>query len=97
MRESSIEKHLRLRAEARGGLALKFTSPGRRHVSDRLVILPGGGVWFVELKAPGKSLRPGQARFRAALEKLGCNYKVIDSKAEVDDWLKGKELWRKIL
>lgn len=45
-----------------GGLAPKFTSPGFDGVPDRLILLPGGKVAFIELKAPGKTLRPLQVR-----------------------------------
>ena len=40
MLESTIEKHLVKRIEAIGGTAEKFTSPNRRSVPDRLVLLP---------------------------------------------------------
>ena len=33
-----------------GGIAYKFVSPAHRGVADRLVVLPGGVVWFVEVK-----------------------------------------------
>ena len=37
-RESTVEKRFRLAVEADGGLCLKFVSPGRRGVPDRLVL-----------------------------------------------------------
>ena len=46
MLESTIEHYLVRTVHKLGGEALKFTSPGRRHVNDRLVLLPGGKVWF---------------------------------------------------
>lgn len=50
MRESQIEERLGRMIRSRGGLYYKFVSPGSRGVPDRLVILPGGRVIFVELK-----------------------------------------------
>jgi len=41
-----------------GGMAVKFTSPGLDGVPDRIVLLPGRKIAFVELKAPGKSRGP---------------------------------------
>lgn len=58
LRESVIEKALVKEAKSRGGMAVKFVSPGFDGVPDRLVLLPGGKCAFVELKAPGKKLRP---------------------------------------
>lgn len=41
MRESKIEKYLVERAEAKGGIAYKFKSPGRRNVPDRMILTDG--------------------------------------------------------
>lgn len=51
MRESEIERKLGLGVRQLGGLYYKFTSPNLPGVPDRIVILPGGRVIFVELKA----------------------------------------------
>ena len=54
MRESQVEKHLAKRVAALGGLCWKFVSPNLRGVPDRIVVMPEGRVFFVELKAPGE-------------------------------------------
>lgn len=71
MREAAIEKKLKKEVEARGGLFLKWTSPGFTGVPDRIALLPGGKLLFVEVKRPGKGYRPRQARVAAQLEALG--------------------------
>lgn len=98
MRESTIERHLVsvVRTKLKGE-CLKFTSPGRRHVNDRLVILPGGRVWFVELKQPGAKPRPGQVRFHGRLAVLKCNTVVLDTKEKIDAWACIGETWRTVL
>ena len=98
MRESTIERHLVsvVRTKLKGE-CLKFTSPGRRHVNDRLVILPGGKVWFVELKQPGAKPRPGQVRFHGRLAVLKCNTVVLDTKEKIDAWAGIGEAWRTVL
>lgn len=53
MRESKIEAYLKQQVEAAGGMCLKFVSPGTAGVPDRLVLMPGGKMGFVELKRPG--------------------------------------------
>ncbi len=87
MRETVVEQYLVKRVKAMGGTAYKFVSPGRRHVPDRLVVLPGGRVVFVEAKAPNKRLRAGQARERARLEFFGCTVEVVRTRDEVDDFI----------
>lgn len=60
-------------------MALKFVSPGMAGIPDRLVLLPRGRIYFVELKAPGKNLRPLQVKRKRQLEALGFKVYVIDS------------------
>ena len=88
MREKEIEKYLVDMAEAMGGRALKFVSPGCTGVPDRLVILPGGRIGFLELKAPGKKLRKEQYHRIRQLWGLGCMADAADSREEVDLFLK---------
>lgn len=87
MLESKIEKRLKREVEKIGGLALKFTSPGMAGVPDRLVLLPGGIIAFVELKATGKKLRALQLKRKEQLENLGFKVYVIDSYKKVDDFI----------
>ena len=46
---------------------------------DRIVLLPHGRLAFVELKAPGKKLRPLQEKRKRQLEALGFSVFVVDS------------------
>ena len=78
MRESHVEKMFVKAVKAAGGTALKFTSPGMAGMPDRLVILPGPHIAFVELKAPGKKPRPIQLRRHHQLRALGCHVHVLD-------------------
>lgn len=80
IRESTIERHLIKQVKAAGGTAYKFVSPGRRSVPDRLVLLPGGRIVFVECKAPGEQPRADQMREHEKLRKLGFKVVVLDSK-----------------
>ena len=78
LRESYVERKLTTEAKKRGGLAVKFVSPGFDGVPDRLVLFPGGKVAFVELKAPGKKMRPLQVRRAGQLRMLGFRVYCID-------------------
>lgn len=83
MREKLIEQNLVLAVHRMGGLAPKFTSPGWAGAPDRLVLLPGGRLAFVEVKAPGKTLRPLQVRRKRQLETLGFRVYVIDRPEQI--------------
>ena len=83
MREKTIEGKLVKAVKIMGGLAPKFVSPGLDGVPDRLVLLPGGKIAFIELKAPGKELRPLQVRRKRQLESLGFLVYCIDSAEKI--------------
>ena len=86
--ESDIERYLVRRTIEHGGVAYTWVSPGRVGVADRIVLLPGGVVWFVELKTATGRLSPWQKVFAAEMRRMGMNYIVIRSKEEVDAWIK---------
>lgn len=83
VRERDIERKLVAEVKKNGGLALKFTSPGMNGMPDRLVLFPGGRFAFVELKAPGRKLRPLQVRRKRQLEQLGFKVYCIDNIAQI--------------
>lgn len=85
MRESTIERRLVTEAVKRGGGAPKFVSPGLDGVPDRLLLLPGGKLAFVEVKAPGKKPRPLQRRRIEQLTALGFRVYVLDSKEQIGE------------
>ena len=87
MREAEIERKLTSAVKARGGLCPKFVSPGWDGVPDRIVLLPGGKLGFVELKAPGQKLRPLQRRRREQLECLGFRVFVVDGVEQIGGML----------
>ena len=87
MREKLNEQNLVQAVRRMGGLAPKFTSPGWAGAPDRLVLLPGGRLAFVEVKAPGKTLRPLQVRRKGQLEALGFRVYVIDRPEQIPEIL----------
>ena len=55
-------------------------------VPDRMILLPGGRIYFVELKAPGKKERPRQRYVQAILQRLGFTvFASVDSIEKVDE------------
>ena len=77
MRESSVEARLRKLIKRAGGRCLKWTCPGHTGVPDRIILMPGGRVYFAELKAPGEKERARQEYVQRQLRKLG--FKVFSS------------------
>ncbi len=87
MTEKNIEQKLVKAVKKRGGMALKFVSPGLDGVPDRIVLLPMGRMAFVELKAPGKKMRPLQVRRKRQLEGLGFLVYCVDRVEEIGGML----------
>ena len=83
MREKAIEKKLVQEVKAVGGIAPKFTSPGFDGMPDRIVLLPGGHMAFVEAKAPGEKPRPLQLARHRLLRGLGFRVYVLDDKRQI--------------
>ena len=81
--EKTIEQKLVKAVKAKGGIAPKFTSPGFDGMPDRIIILPGGKMGFVEVKAPGKKPRPLQEARHNLLRQMGCKVYVIDGVEQI--------------
>jgi hypothetical protein len=89
LKESAVESALRQRVETRGGVCEKLTSLSRRGFPDRMVILPGGKIYLVELKRPrGGRLSPHQRQRLQRLAILGVVVHVLCSVEAVDAFIK---------
>ena len=89
MREKAIEKKLVQAVKTTGGIAPKFVSPGFDGMPDRIVLLPGGHMAFVETKAPGDKPRPLQLARHRLLRKLGFNVYVLDGEQQIGEIIDG--------
>ena len=87
MREKAIEQRLCTAVRKQGGIALKLVSPSCAGLPDRLVLLPGGRVAFVEVKAPGQTPRALQVRRHEQLRSLGFRVVVVDSAERIGGML----------
>jgi hypothetical protein len=83
MREKAIEKKLVQSVKSAGGIALKFVSPGFYGMPDRIVLIPGGHIGFVEVKAPGEKPRPLQMARHGLLRRLGFKVYVLDDEQQI--------------
>lgn len=97
MREYVVENEFVKAVRAAGGIAYKLTSQTANGLPDRLVLFFPAKTVFVELKAPGKMMRPLQRKRRHQLMKLGFPVLCIDRFPQIQpciqailDWTPGE-------
>ena len=83
MREKKVEEKLVKAVKAEGGRCLKLVSPGTDGMPDRMVLLPGGRIGFVEAKAPGRKPRPLQVKRHEELRALGFMVFDLDDPEQI--------------
>lgn len=87
MLESYYEDKLRKQVKAlgHGARCLKFESPGFTGVPDRMILLPGGNLIFVEMKQPGKKECKRQEYVHGVLRGLGFEViPTVDSMERIE-------------
>ncbi|WP_277292702.1 VRR-NUC domain-containing protein [Veillonella caviae] len=82
--EKDIERWLGNQLKKRGCIYMKFVSPGNDGVPDRIVVLPGGGVIFIELKATTGKLMANQRVQISRLRKQGALVFVLTGKRDAE-------------
>ena len=87
MRERDIEKKMLNAVRKMGGEAFKWVSPGNDGVPDRIVMLPGGRLIFVELKADRGRLSPVQKIQIRRIQKLGQEVEVVQGMDGLEEFL----------
>jgi hypothetical protein len=85
--ESSLEKSFHGRIRAMGGESYKLNPSGAAGLPDRLVLLPGGRLYLVELKADTGALRPVQRVWHERAAELGTTVVVLKGADEIAAWL----------
>jgi hypothetical protein len=84
VKEAQVEQALKLWTAKAGGTALKVKVIGRRGFVDRLILLPGGRVIFVELKRPvGGRLSPQQKQFHDELRNLNMTVVLVKNPSDI--------------
>ena len=80
-----VEARFRERVKEAGGMAVKLM-PTKAGLPDRMALLPGGRIIFVELKAPGRTAEAHQLVVHSYLRRLGFRVDVLDTSPKVDEW-----------
>lgn len=83
--EKAIERYLVRKANENGLPCLKYSNPNMVGFPDRLLVLPGGMVIWVELKSKGQKPTKIQTMRIAELTKIGHMVRVIDNKTDIDN------------
>lgn len=86
MREREVESHLRRRVRELGGMCIKL-APTESGLPDRLVLLPGGWAYLVELKSPTGRLRPVQQVWHQRAADIDHPVAILRCKDDVATWL----------
>ena len=87
MIETYYENKLRINIQklGHGVRCIKFESPGFSGVPDRMILLPGARVIFVELKRPGKTERTRQVYVQRLLKSLGFEvFSAVNSDEKIE-------------
>lgn len=81
--EKHLEAKLRKSVKSKGGLCLKWVSPGTKGIPDRIVLMPGK-VYFVEMKYAKGTLSPQQRLVHAMFKQLGLTVHTLSNAEEVN-------------
>lgn len=85
VREREIEGYLRRRVEQAGGRCVKFIPDVDNGMPDRVVMLPGGVLLWVETKKPkGGKVSSLQREQHRRLRALGQRVEVVWTKEDAD-------------
>lgn len=85
MLEADVERYLVAEVAKRGGIAEKMKALGSRGFFDRLLVMPGGRIIFIELKRPARGrLSMHQKMRHNAYGRLGAEVYVVASIEAVD-------------
>jgi len=90
--EKAVERKLVEGVRELGGMAIKMLTDQFSGLPDRLVLLPGGRVLFVELKTTGQKPRKLQVSVHNALRAIGFRVEVVDTIEGVKKLLKEFDL-----
>ena len=87
MDEKHVEHALIKATKKRGGMAIKLTCPGMAGMPDRMIILRGGHIGFIEVKKPGGKPRQLQEHRLDLLRSYGFYAITIDHPTQIEDAL----------
>lgn len=88
MKESKIEAYLKKEITELNGLCLKWVAPGTRGVPDRIIIMPKGKTYFVEMKQENGRLDKLQQYVHKQFATRDHEVYVLWSKSDVNEFVR---------
>lgn len=85
--EKKLERMLTEKVKHMGGWALKLVPSQVSGLPDRMVLLPGERIFFVEVKTTGQKTRPRQDVVHRRLRRLGFRVEVVDTSEQIKQLL----------
>lgn len=82
MLEKKLEQRIGKEVQRLGGLFLKWVSPGCVGVPDRIIVMPGGQIWFVEFKQDTGAVSPRQKYVHRQLRDRGAAVRTVYGQQE---------------
>ena len=90
LREAQLEEIFRRRVRmSLGGIVSKL-APTTAGMPDRLVILPGGRLYLVELKTEEGKLSPIQVAWHTKVKDLGAPVHVLYGEEQIRSWIRSR-------
>lgn len=87
--ESKVEDDLKAAVKKAKGLCIKLPAILYIGIPDRLVLLPGGRMFFVELKRAKKGrVSAMQDRFRETLCSMGFTCVILKGRPDLDNFVR---------
>ncbi len=85
--EAALEGYFVKKVRLAGGKASKV-APVEKGMPDRLVLMPGGKIYLVELKTDTGRVSPAQALWHERAAALGTQVLVLSGIAGIDAWIR---------
>lgn len=89
MLESQLEAYFRRQIRTMGGRTHKLIAV-EKGMPDRLVLMPGGGLYLIELKTEIGKRSPSQILWHERAAKLGTTVYVLAGKDACRRWLQDR-------
>lgn len=88
--ESALEQHFYREVRLKLNGIVNKMAPTVKGMPDRLVLLPGGRIVLVELKAWNGELMDRQKLWHERAAALGTHVVVLTGRAEIDAWIRAQ-------
>jgi len=89
--EKILERKLSKEIKRIGGLSIKLLSTHFTGLPDRLCLLPGGRLFFIEMKTTKQNPRKIQLKVHKMIRNLGFKVLVIDTSEQIKDFISENE------